>query len=195
MTAFILLLTLMAAPSEPTSVDTIPDCCADKLSWTDLTGRERKLDAYRGQFVVLNFWATWCLPCLEELPELVEIQNRYGIYGVQVVGAAADSVDHRDAVIDLAQELSLNFPVLLGATSTQMELLGLGEAIPATVIVDPDGKIVKRFSGVIELEQLVTILDDLLDRDEPIRRAALDRGHDHEHDHHDQGGGASLVPS
>ena len=134
MTAFILLLTLMAAPSEPTSVDTIPDCCADKLNWTDLTGRERKLDAYRGQFVVLNFWATWCLPCLEELPELVEIQNRYGIYGVQVVGAAADSVDHRDAVIDLAQELSLNFPVLLGATSTQMELLGLGEAIPATVM-------------------------------------------------------------
>ncbi len=106
-----------------------------------------------------------------------------------------DIANHRDAVIDLAQELSLNFPVLLGATSTQMELLGLGEAIPATVIVDPDGKIVKRFSGVIELEQLVTILDELLDRDEPVRRAALERGHGHEHDHHDQGGGASLVPS
>lgn len=191
MMALVLLMTLATSPAEPPLAETIPDCCAAKLTWTDLTGSQRKLDAYRGQIVVLNFWATWCLPCREELPDLVKIQNRYGIYGVQVIGASADDVEHRHEVLELARELELNFPVLLGANSTQMEVLGLSEAIPATVIVDPEGKIVKRFSGVFQLEEVESVLDGLLDRDEPVRRAALD----HDHDHHAHGGGASLVPS
>jgi len=193
--ALILFLALGTNTADAPRGEPIPECCAAKLSWTDLTGRARNLESYRGEFLVLNFWATWCLPCREELPELIEIQNRYGIFGVQVVGASADTADHRADVLELAREFELNFPVLLGADSAQMEVLGLGDAIPATVIVDPDGNIVERFPGVFKLRQLENVLDDLIDVDEPVRHAALDHDHDHDDAHEHSGGVGSLVPS
>jgi thiol-disulfide isomerase/thioredoxin len=190
-----LLLTLGTTSAEPPAGEPIPDCCAAKLTWTDLSGREQKLDAYRGRYVVLNFWATWCQPCREEMPALVKVQNRYGIHGVQVVGASADAVEKRDEVLALAREFELNFPVLLGANIEQMNVLGLGDGIPATVIVDPDGRIVERFDGLLDSSRIEKVLDDLVGAAEPVRVAAVEHGRHDGHDHEHGGAGASLVPS
>lgn len=61
-----------------------------ELSLKDLFGVDQKLSSYRGRIVVLNFWATWCVPCRAELPDLVALQNEYAALGVQVIGASAD---------------------------------------------------------------------------------------------------------
>jgi hypothetical protein len=63
-----------------------------ELALKDLFGVEQKLSAYRGKIVVLNFWATWCIPCRKEMPDLAAIQNEYAALGVQVVAAAADTI-------------------------------------------------------------------------------------------------------
>ena len=63
---------------------------SDMLSLSDLNGNPQTLESYSGRVVVLNFWATWCVPCREEMPLLVNIQKRYESKGVVVIGVSAD---------------------------------------------------------------------------------------------------------
>ena len=73
------------------------------LALKDLFGVEQKLSGYRGKIVVLNFWATWCVPCRQEMPDLAAIQNEYAALGVQVVGAAADALTDRPKVMQFTK--------------------------------------------------------------------------------------------
>ena len=162
------------------------------LSWTDLGGHELGLDDFHGRIVVLNFWATWCAPCRKEMPDLVRIQNRYGMHGVQVVGAAADPAMAKEPVVEMARKLKVNFPVLLGATTEQMEALGVGTVLPATVVLDRHGHPVERIMGVFEREELEATLDRMIAGDGGVAVAAASKGHTHSHG---AGTQASLVPS
>jgi len=182
---------------------------ATELVWTDLSGHDQTLESLRGRIVVLNFWATWCAPCREEMPDLVRIQNRYGMYGVQVIGASADPPSASDSVVEFARHLKINFPVLLGATTEQMQALGAGVVLPATVVIDREGQVVERISGVFDPPKLEALLDRLVaqthaagDEDDAHVDVASADPHDHgeeegrEHDHPPPDGtSASLVPS
>jgi peroxiredoxin len=129
----------------------------------DLNGRMQELDSYRGRIVVLNFWATWCRPCNEEMPELVEIQNRYAPYGVTVVAAAADPVGSKQNVLDFIARLELNFPVLLSLDEDTMTSFGFSGELPATALIDPEGRIVARYDGKqVEAGELSARIDALL---------------------------------
>jgi len=181
---------------------------ATELVWTDLSGHDQTLESLRGRIVVLNFWATWCAPCREEMPDLVRIQNRYGMYGVQVIGASADPPSASDSVVEFARHLKINFPVLLGATTEQMQALGAGVVLPATVVIDREGQVVERISGVFDPPKLEALLDRLVaqthaagdEDDAHVDVASADphdhgeEGHEHEHQPRD-GTKASLVPS
>jgi len=157
--------------------------------------------------VIVNFWATWCIPCREEMPIFVRLQERRGADGVQVIGASADEVGSETAVEAFAQERRIPFPIWIGATTVDMERLGLGTALPATAIVDRDGGVVARAAGIIDEGGLNRWVDWLLgDRSTapppppvktPIPQAAAGgEGHSH---HHPGAGvgldGPSLVPS
>ncbi|HXV76327.1 MAG TPA: TlpA disulfide reductase family protein [Candidatus Polarisedimenticolaceae bacterium] len=164
---------------------------APALSWTDLSGRRLALDDLRGRVVVLNFWATWCEPCRRELPELVRVQTRYGVLGLQVLGAGADPPAQSEAVLRFARSRKLNFPLVLGADAKQMEALGLGPALPATVVLDREGRVVERFDGLFERAALEDAIDRALDGGS---RAAVEP-HVHVAAAAAGTGGASLVPS
>ena len=179
----------------------------------DLNGREQRLDSYRGKTVVLNFWATWCAPCVKEMPILVSLQNRYGAWGLQVIGASAD--EQPDKIPAFIKKLKINFPVWVGATTADMERLGLGNALPATAIIDHNGQVVERIRGVFKKEDLEKRIEAILhlrsDRDAPAKpepgethRESPGEKDEHEHEHkegedHKHGGigleGASTVPS
>jgi thiol-disulfide isomerase/thioredoxin len=181
----------------------------------DLNGREQSLDSYRGKTVVLNFWATWCAPCVKEMPILVSVQNRYGAWGLQVIGASAD--EQPDKIPAFIKKLKINFPVWVGATTADMERLGVGNALPATAIIDHNGQVVERIPGVVKKEDLEKRIEAILhgrsDRDAPAkpepgethRESPGEKDqHDHQHEHkdgenHKHGGigleGASTVPS
>lgn len=127
-----------------------------------LFGVEQNLGAYRGRIVVLNFWATYCLPCRKEMPDLAAIQNDYAALGVQVIGAASDTIEDRAKVLQFIKETRLNFPVWIGTSAADMLRFGLGSALPGTVIIGRDGKVVAQFRGVINQADLKKRLDVLL---------------------------------
>ena len=133
-----------------------------ELALKDLFGVEQNLAAYRGRIVVLNFWATYCVPCRKEMPDLAAVQNQYAALGVQVIGAAADKMEDMQKVRQFIKETKLNFPVWLGASADDMRKFGLGSALPGTVIIGRDGKIIATYRGIIKLADLKKQLDTML---------------------------------
>ena len=136
-----------------------------ELILKDLFGVEQKLSAYRGKVVVLNFWATWCIPCRKEMPDLAAIQNEYAALGIQVVGASADALTDRQKVVTFIKETGINFPVWVGATTEEMKRFGLGPALPGTVVIGRDGKLLAVKNGVITRDSLKKQIDTLLASD------------------------------
>lgn len=185
---------------------------AARLRLHELDGRLRSLEEYRGRVVILNFWATWCLPCREEMPVLAGVKRSYGERGVEVIAASVDAEKDRGIVETFARRHRLNFPVWVGASVESMEELGLGRELPATAILDAEGRIAFRIRGPVSGPLLAERLDRLLGEAGAAPRADVDTfpaeaagaAHAHEHDHgegaeHEHGGvgmeGASLVPS
>jgi thiol-disulfide isomerase/thioredoxin len=183
-----------------------PPQTAVRQGLVDLEGRPRNLDELRGSLVVVNFWATWCVPCRVEMPLFVEMARRRAGTGVVIVGAAADSQEEARRVRRFIDDLEIDFPIWLGATTEDMTRFGLGTALPATAILDRDGSVALRVDGVVDGEGLEGWIDWMLgDRTSPAPPAPIGRapadGHEH-HDHGDHGhgpgvglDGPSLVPS
>jgi thiol-disulfide isomerase/thioredoxin len=151
------LTVLDEKPAKP-----VPQSNDAVLALKDLTGAEQSLAGYRGRVVVLNFWATWCEPCKKEMPDLSSIQNDYAALGVQVIGATADEAADGAKVLKFTREFKVNFPVWVGAKTEDMERFGVGSVLPATVIIDREGKIVWREIGIIKPDVLRKELDKLL---------------------------------
>ena len=199
-----LLVTSAALPA------TLPDR-AD-LSLRDLSGDSQAIEDYSGLVIVLNFWATWCVPCRDEMPLLDDVQERYADRGVVVVGASADDASAgREIAASLAEE-NISFPIWTGATAADMERFGLSMSLPATAIIDQEGRIAFRIVGIVKRRQIARRLEYLLSgRHGRAPKRLVDslpdtagHGEDDEHEHdegedHGHGGvgieGASLVPS
>jgi thiol-disulfide isomerase/thioredoxin len=152
---------LAAAPAETEQRPDVIGAEAE-LVLRDLFGAEQRLSAFRGRIVVLNFWATYCVPCRKEMPDLSAIQNEYAALGVQVVGASSDTADDRQKVLQFIKETKLNFPVWLGATTGDMAKFGLGPGLPGTAIIGRDGHIVWLSRGIVNASELKTQIDALL---------------------------------
>jgi len=128
----------------------------------DAEGREQRLDQWRGKVLVVNFWATWCAPCRDEMGEFVRFQKQDGDKGVQFVGIA---VDQADKVQQFSKEIGLNYPALIGGLGAMQLSQALGNdlmALPFTVIVSRDGKIVHRQLGPLKAPKLEEIVGKLL---------------------------------
>lgn len=137
-----LLLCVIAATSLASSGLTgqpAPDFALKSAS-----GENLRLSEYRGDVVMINFWATWCGPCRQEMPLLDELYSRYQRVGFSLLGVNIDD-DSRKAM-DMAAELGIGFPVLFDSDKKVSELYAV-EAMPATVLVDRDGRVRKLYNG------------------------------------------------
>jgi thiol-disulfide isomerase/thioredoxin len=155
-------LTVLAEP--PAATEQRPNVIGTEveLLMKDPFGTEQKLSSFRGRIVVLNFWATYCIPCRKEMPDLAAIQNEYAALGVQVIGASADAMEEQKKVLDFIKETKVNFPVWLGATTHDMAKFGLGPGLPGTVIIGRDGKIVWLSRTVVDQPELKKQIEQLL---------------------------------
>ena len=133
-----------------------------ELALNDLSGIEQRLSGYRGRIIILNFWATYCVPCRKEMPDLAAIQNEYASLGLQVIGATADALEDKQKVMQFIRDTKLNFPVWLGASAADMQRLGLGSTLPGTVVIGRDGKIVATVKGVIKPAELKKHIQSVL---------------------------------
>ena len=132
------------------------------LALQDLSGIEQTLAALKGRVVILNFWATYCIPCRTEMPDLAAIQNEFAALGVQTIGASTDSLEDRNKVLQFIKETKINFPIWVGASSADMIRFGLGAALPGTVVIGRDGRVAKVISGVINQAELRTLLNEIM---------------------------------
>lgn len=117
----------------------------------DLNGKKIELAGYKGQVVLLNFWATWCAPCLSEMPRFVAWQKSYSAQGLQVVGVSMD--DDVAPVRKMNQKLQLNYPVVMGDEKLGDSYGGV-LGLPITYLIDRQGKIRYRHQGLTDLKQL-----------------------------------------
>lgn len=128
----------------------------------DLQGQSQALSQWRGKVLIVNFWATWCAPCREEIPVFIRLQEKYRTQGLQFVGIA---IDQRDPVEVFAREFGMNYPVLLGGIETVEMSRQAGNragALPFTLILDRDGKIIGTELGSIKETKLEGIIKPLL---------------------------------
>jgi thiol-disulfide isomerase/thioredoxin len=133
-----------------------------ELKLTDFAGVAQSLGQLKGRVVVLNFWATYCIPCKTEMPDLAAIQAQFAPFGVQVIGASTDADEDRGKVLQFVRETKINFPIWMGATTADMIRFGLGGALPGTIIVGKDGKVARVISGVIDQAALRKQIDALI---------------------------------
>ncbi len=132
------------------------------LTLKDLSGVDQSLQSLKGRVVVLNFWATYCIPCRTEMPDLAAVQNEFAPLGVQVIGVSTDALADRSKVLQFVKETKVNFPIWIGGSSADMMRFGLGTALPGTVIINREGKIAKIISGVVNQAALRKEIESLL---------------------------------
>jgi len=135
---------------------------APNLELKGLAGKTEKIADLRGSIAVVNFWATWCGPCREELPMLSKLETEYGPRKVRFIAISADEEKDRKKVDAFLSKNPLGMDVWLGADLDMLERAGLGNELPATMILDDQGEVVARILGQAREEDLRRPLDWLL---------------------------------
>ena len=154
--AFIgLLISAAVSPIIGVSSDSRPV----NLPFKDMDGKKVRLTDLRGKIVVLNFWATWCVPCRAEMPLFVEAEKEYAPRGVAFIAASLDDRETRPKIPDFIGEFKIGFPVWVGASTMDLEDLKLGQALPATAFLDRQGRIAARVLGQVTRDELLERLD------------------------------------
>ena len=139
-----------------------PQEAAPALELSDHNGQLRRLEDYRGQVVVLNFWATWCGPCAKEMPIFIETQKRYGPSGLVVLAASLDDDQTKQNIAPFMKKYKMSFPVLLDATADHLHQFGMGDGLPGTVFLDKAGNIFARILGEAKKKDVFSRVDWLL---------------------------------
>jgi thiol-disulfide isomerase/thioredoxin len=126
----------------------------------DMDGADVQLASFKGKVIVLNFWATWCGPCKAEIPSLVELQTEYRD-DLVVLGFSVD--DTPDKMKPYAAQYKINYPLLVGnGRDDVQDAYGPLWGIPVSVIIDREGNIAKKHSGIASKEQFEQEIKRLL---------------------------------
>jgi peroxiredoxin len=131
-----LLLCLVAATGAASSG--LTGQLAPDFALKSSTGKNLRLSEYRGDVVMINFWATWCGPCRQEMPLLDELYSRYQRVGFSLLGVNID--DDSGKAMNMVSELGVSFPVLFDARKEVSRLYAV-DAMPVTVILDREGTV------------------------------------------------------
>lgn len=139
------------APSPP---DVAATAALWQLGFPDPAGQWQPLSQWRGQVVVLNFWASWCAPCREEMPDFAALRTQYRPRGVEFVGIAVDNAAN---VARFLRQQPVDYPILVGEGGAHALARQLGNpsgALPYTVVLDRDGRPLLSHLGRLERETL-----------------------------------------
>jgi peroxiredoxin len=132
---------------------------APDFSASTLDGGSTSLSSYRGQVVLLNFWATWCPPCRTEMPDMQAFYQEYQAQGVIVL--AVNVQEDGGTVNNLRNEYGLTFPILLDG-SGQVKDAYNARALPKTYFIDRGGVIRQIQIGDMSRQQMVDAVTPLL---------------------------------
>jgi peroxiredoxin len=131
---------------------------APNFALTDLEGNSHKLSDYEGQGVFLNFWGTWCEPCVEEMPAIDRQYKKYEQQGVHVL--SVNIAQSNMEVSSFRDQLDLKFPIVIDKNKSVMEAYNV-TWLPATILVNPEGKIEKIYTGGLTDENIAMFMESI----------------------------------
>ena len=126
---------------------------AENFSVKDLEGKTHTLAGYKGKWVVVNYWATWCPPCLEEIPDLIALHEKRN--DMVVLGVALEYQDAKE-VRTFVDDNLMNYPVVLGDDKL-LKQIGPADVLPTTYIFNPQGQLAKVRRGLVTRQYIEKI--------------------------------------
>ena len=127
------------------------------FSLTDTAGTRHNLADYRGKWVIVNYWATWCKPCLAEIPQLITLSKEYKDHKVVVLGIDYESIGIKDLVAFM-HDHHMSYPVL---RTNPMDAQKLGPilGLPTTYVITPQGNVATTLVGQITRKGIEQLID------------------------------------
>ncbi len=144
----VLLLFLFATAAAAEPVD---------MSLTGLDGKPVKLSDYRGKWVIVNYWATWCPPCREEMPELESFHAAHEKDDAVVLGLNTEVID-KQRILDFLDENFISYPNFIVGPVAESPL-GRIPGLPTTFVLTPEGELVARQVGGVTREMIESFID------------------------------------
>ncbi len=150
-----------ASKSEQTTETSAKQATAPDVTFQDLEGNKVSLSSMRGKMVLVNFWATWCEPCRVEIPWMIDFQHKYSSKGFTMLGVAMDD-DGKKVVDPFVQKTqfdvdghseTMDYPIVLGNDDIATKFGGL-IGLPTSVLISRDGKVIKRYIGLVNQKEL-----------------------------------------
>lgn len=126
----------------PTQAEMLPDAPGFDLKTLD--GKTVHLREFQGKAVLLNFWATWCVPCKQEMPWLMDFQKQYGTRGLVILGISLDK--SAEPVRRFLRKQPVNYPILMGTQKLADQYFVKG--LPVSIYIDGNGKITDQVPGL-----------------------------------------------
>jgi thiol-disulfide isomerase/thioredoxin len=135
----------------------------------DLNDKDVTLAQFKGQVVLVNFWATWCAPCKVEIPWMIEFQKKYGPRGFTILGVSMDE-DGKKSVqpfldkerFDVnGQQEAMNYPIVFGNDAISAKFGGI-MGLPTSMLYTRDGKKVRTIVGLVNHDDIAKVIEGLL---------------------------------
>jgi len=137
------LLLALAIPLSALAVD---------MPLTDINGNKVNLESYRGKWVVVNYWATWCPPCIVEMPELQSFHDEHVKKDALVIGINTELIG-KQQLRSFLEDYFITYPIV-NSKPTQQSELGLIPGLPTTFLVTPEGEVVARQVGPVTRDMI-----------------------------------------
>ena len=129
---------------------------ANNFVLKDMAGKKHTLSEYKGKWVIVNYWATWCPPCLEEIPDLVALYDSRKNKDLVILGVAFDYQNAKE-VTDYVNDMLISYPIVLGDDDV-MKQIGFSDVLPTSYIYNPRGELIKTKHGLVTKQYLDSLL-------------------------------------
>ena len=146
--AAVVALLLLLVPASVRAID---------MPLTSIDGKQYNLEQYRGQWVVVNYWATWCPPCIVEMPELQDFHDAHKDENAIVIGINSELIG-KQQLVRFLDDYFITYPVFVSRPTRESEL-GLIPGLPTTFMVSPEGEVVARQVGPVTRDMIEQFID------------------------------------
>jgi thiol-disulfide isomerase/thioredoxin len=151
------LLTGLFALSVAFLATAAPLAAVENVKLTDLDGETHRIGDYRGKWIIVNYWATWCPPCLEEIPELVKFHEDHKDTDGIVLGVNSEDIS-AERLREFLDSFFVTYPIIPSESSATSPF-GPIPALPVTYVISPEGEVVARQIGGVTQNAIESFIE------------------------------------